>query len=68
MGYSACNEENIDEVLTELREYATEIDVYFVRKAVRAIGKLTIKIEPASHPGSLKPRRSTGAAKQIKGD
>ena len=39
---------NIKEVLTELREYATEIDVHFVRKSVRAIGKLAIKIEPAA--------------------
>ena len=28
--------------------YATEIDVDFVRKSVRAIGKLAIKIEPAA--------------------
>lgn len=28
--------------------YATEIDVHFVRKSVRAIGKLAIKIEPAA--------------------
>jgi AP-2 complex subunit beta-1 len=40
--------ENISVVLTELREYATEIDVHFVRKAVRAIGKLAIKIESAA--------------------
>lgn len=33
--------------LTTLR-YATEIDVDFVRKSVRAIGKLAIKIPPAS--------------------
>ncbi|OHF02258.1 hypothetical protein CORC01_02538 [Colletotrichum orchidophilum] len=46
--FMLANENNIDEVLTELREYATEIDVHFVRKAVRAIGKLAIKIEPAS--------------------
>ncbi|KAK3996196.1 AP-1 complex subunit beta [Cladorrhinum sp. PSN332] len=46
--FMLANEKNIDEVLTELREYATEIDVHFVRKAVRAIGKLAIKIEPAS--------------------
>ncbi|EHK98708.1 putative AP-2 complex subunit beta [Glarea lozoyensis 74030] len=44
----ATFEKNIDEVLTELREYATEIDVHFVRKSVRAIGKLAIKIEPAA--------------------
>lgn len=39
---------NIKEVLAELREYATEIDIHFVRKSVRAIGKLAIKIEPAA--------------------
>ncbi|KAK5658202.1 hypothetical protein OQA88_2177 [Cercophora sp. LCS_1] len=46
--FMLANEKNIDEVLPELREYATEIDVHFVRKAVRAIGKLAIKIEPAA--------------------
>lgn len=46
--FMLANEQNIGEVLTELREYATEIDVHFVRKAVRAIGKLAIKIEPAA--------------------
>lgn len=46
--FMLANEKNIDEVLTELREYATEVDVHFVRKAVRAIGKLAIKIEPAA--------------------
>lgn len=46
--FMLANESNIDEVLTELREYATEIDVHFVRKAVRAIGKLAIKIERAA--------------------
>ncbi|KAF2094221.1 Adaptor protein complex beta subunit [Rhizodiscina lignyota] len=46
--FMLANERNIKEVLTELREYATEIDVDFVRKAVRAIGKLAIKIEPAA--------------------
>lgn len=46
--FMLANEKNIGEVLTELREYATEIDVHFVRKSVRAIGKLAIKIEPAA--------------------
>jgi vesicle coat complex subunit len=46
--FMLATEKNIEEVLTELREYATEIDVHFVRKAVRAIGKLAIKIEPAA--------------------
>lgn len=40
-----ASEENMPEILRELREYASEIDVQFVRKAVRAIGKLAIKIE-----------------------
>ncbi|KAI9817922.1 MAG: hypothetical protein M1832_004542 [Thelocarpon impressellum] len=46
--FMLATENNIEEVLTELREYATEIDVHFVRKSVRAIGKLAIKIEPAA--------------------
>ncbi|KAK2737362.1 hypothetical protein FQN57_007540 [Myotisia sp. PD_48] len=47
--FMLASEDNISIVLTELREYATEIDVHFVRKAVRAIGKLAIKIESASN-------------------
>ncbi|KAJ9613725.1 hypothetical protein H2204_014688 [Knufia peltigerae] len=46
--FMLANKSNITVVLNELREYATEIDVQFVRKAVRAIGKLAIKIEPAA--------------------
>jgi AP-2 complex subunit beta-1 len=46
--FMLATEKNIKEVLTELREYATEIDVHFVRKSVRAIGKLAIKIESAA--------------------
>jgi AP-2 complex subunit beta-1 len=46
--FMLADKDNITVVLTELREYATEIDVQFVRKAVRAIGKLAIKIEPAA--------------------
>ncbi|KAK2788599.1 hypothetical protein FQN53_003451 [Emmonsiellopsis sp. PD_33] len=46
--FMLATKENISVVLTELREYATEIDVHFVRKAVRAIGKLAIKIESAA--------------------
>ncbi|CAN6620443.1 AP-2 complex subunit beta [Trichomonascus vanleenenianus] len=43
-----ANESNIRVVLREFRECATEIDVQVVRKAVRAIGKLAIKIERAA--------------------
>ncbi|KAK9457338.1 adaptin N terminal region-domain-containing protein [Dipodascopsis uninucleata] len=43
-----AKKDNIAEILRELKEYASEIDVQFVRKAVRAIGKLAIKIESAA--------------------
>lgn len=46
--FTLATEHNIDQVLTELREYATEIDIHFVRNSVRAIGRLAIKIEPAA--------------------
>ncbi|KAI9505782.1 adaptin N terminal region-domain-containing protein [Coemansia spiralis] len=45
---SLTTEENARIVLTELTEYATEIDVDFVRKAVRSIGRIAIKIELAA--------------------
>lgn len=38
----------VEQVLMELKEYAAEVDVEFVRKAVRAIGRCAIKIEPAA--------------------
>ncbi|KAG6897471.1 hypothetical protein C0992_001246 [Termitomyces sp. T32_za158] len=59
--YRLARAENTDEVLTELEEcvplfgvsilynsenrYASEVDVDFVRKAVRSIGRLAIKVE-----------------------
>ncbi|KAI4130157.1 MAG: hypothetical protein LQ338_001865 [Usnochroma carphineum] len=46
--FMLATEANIGEVLAELAEYATEIDIHFARKSVRAIGKLAIKIEPAA--------------------
>lgn len=36
---------NVDQVLMELREYATEIDVEFVRRTVRGIGRIAIKLD-----------------------
>ena len=35
-------------MLLELKEYATEVDVEFVRKAVRAIGRCAIGLERAA--------------------
>ncbi|WVR05327.1 hypothetical protein IAU60_002341 [Kwoniella sp. DSM 27419] len=46
--YRLTREENVSEVLAELKEYASEVDVDFVRKAVRSIGRLAIKISAAS--------------------
>ncbi|KAJ3020609.1 AP-1 complex subunit beta-1 [Thoreauomyces humboldtii] len=43
-----ANDSNIDEVLPELKEYSSEVDVDFVRKAVRSIGRCAIKIESAA--------------------
>ena len=39
---------NIAQVLSELKEYATEVDVDFVRKSVRAIGRCAIKVEASA--------------------
>ena len=39
---------NVDQLLAELKEYALEVDMDFVRRAVRAIGQVAIKIESAS--------------------
>jgi AP-1 complex subunit beta-1 len=42
------SEKNIEQVLLELKEYATEVDVDFVRKAVSAIGRCAVKLERAA--------------------
>ena len=42
------SEKNIDQVLLELKEYATEVDVDFVRKSVSAIGRCAVKLERAA--------------------
>merc|ERR1719397_1921467 len=39
---------NIDQVLLELKDYASEVDVEFVRKSVRAIGRCAIKLDSAA--------------------
>lgn len=40
--------DNIQQILHELKEYTSEVDVEFVRKAVRAIGRCAIKLEKAA--------------------
>lgn len=42
-----ASESNVDQLLAELKEYALEVDMDFVRRAVRAIGQVAIKIESA---------------------
>lgn len=41
-------EKNVDQVISELKEYANEVDVGFVRKSVKALGRCAVKIEPAA--------------------
>ncbi|KAK9763488.1 beta-adaptin [Basidiobolus ranarum] len=43
-----ANETNVDQLLSELKEYANEVDVDFVRKAIRAIGSCAVRIEVAT--------------------
>eukprot|EP00775_Hariotina_reticulata_P007152 gene7152-7367_t len=43
-----ASEKNIDQVLLEFKEYAQEVDVDFVRKAVRAIGRCAVSLEKAA--------------------
>ncbi|KAJ7279117.1 adaptin N terminal region-domain-containing protein [Mycena rebaudengoi] len=43
-----ASDTNVDALLSELKEYATEVDVDFVRKSVRAIGQTAVKIDVAA--------------------
>ncbi|KAF7544745.1 hypothetical protein G7046_g9721 [Stylonectria norvegica] len=43
-----ANENNFEQLLSELKEYALEVDMDFVKRAVKAIGQVAIKIENAS--------------------
>jgi len=39
------SDKNVEQVLLELKEYSTEVDVDFVRRSVRAIGRCAIKLD-----------------------
>ncbi|KAG6890230.1 hypothetical protein C0995_010243 [Termitomyces sp. Mi166 len=43
-----ANEKNVDALLSELKEYASEVDVDFVRKSIKAIGQAAVKIDTAA--------------------
>ncbi|KAI8074882.1 adaptin N terminal region-domain-containing protein [Gongronella butleri] len=40
-----ANPLNVDQLLAELKEYANEVDVEFVRQTIHAIGRVAIKID-----------------------
>lgn len=40
-----ANNDNINLILHELKEYSQEVDVEFVRRSIRTIGKCAIKLE-----------------------
>eukprot|EP00928_Gymnodinium_smaydae_P070777 TRINITY_DN54548_c0_g1_i1.p1 TRINITY_DN54548_c0_g1~~TRINITY_DN54548_c0_g1_i1.p1 ORF type:complete len:917 (-),score=185.79 TRINITY_DN54548_c0_g1_i1:76-2430(-) len=42
-----ATEKNFEQVLLELKEYATGVDVEFVRRSVRSIGRVAVKLERA---------------------
>ncbi|KZT25084.1 Adaptor protein complex beta subunit [Neolentinus lepideus HHB14362 ss-1] len=43
-----ASDNNVDALLSELKEYASEVDVDFVRKSIKAIGQTAIKIDSAA--------------------
>jgi len=40
-------EKNFDQVLLELKEYASGVDVEFIRKSIRSMGRVAVKLERA---------------------
>jgi len=43
-----AGESNVDALLSELKEYASEVDVDFVRRSIKAIGQCAIKIDTSA--------------------
>ncbi|KAF7348459.1 AP complex subunit beta [Mycena venus] len=43
-----ASESNLDALLSELKEYASEVDVDFVRRSIKAIGQTAVKIDAAA--------------------
>ena len=54
--YRLADEKNVDFILLELKKYTNEVDVEFVRKSLRVVGKLAIKLEKSANVcvGTLK--------------
>ena len=38
---------NVDQILAELKDYATEVDITLARKAISAMGRIAIRLEDA---------------------
>jgi vesicle coat complex subunit len=47
-----ASEKNARQVLSELKEYASEVDATFVRKAISAVGRVAIRL-PSSSPACV---------------
>ncbi len=43
-----ANIDNIPQILHELKEYTSEVDVEFVRKSIKAVGRCAIKLDKAA--------------------
>ncbi|SCU82688.1 LAME_0C02432g1_1 [Lachancea meyersii CBS 8951] len=46
--YLLAKEDNLLQILQEFKEYATDIDIQMSRKAIRAVGNLTVKLEQSA--------------------
>lgn len=44
-----ANEENVEQIYPELADYAKEVDIEFVRRAIKAIGEVALKLPSSSH-------------------
>lgn len=40
--------DNVDQLLSELKEYSNEVDMEFVRRTVRAVGQCAVKVDSAA--------------------
>lgn len=43
-----CNNDNYQQILNEFKEYINEVDVDFVRKSIRAVGRIGVKNDKAA--------------------
>ncbi|SCU85909.1 LADA_0D10748g1_1 [Lachancea dasiensis] len=46
--YLLAKDDNLPQILQELKEYATDIDIQMSRKAIRAVGNLAVKLEQSA--------------------